>query len=127
MAKINKVVLVGHCNADQFSLTNAVRNALGNAVTVTSANDDDEVAVCTSAGSLMLVNRQLDGQFGVDGGIELIRQLCSQSDPPAVMLISNYADAQEQAIAAGAQRGFGKSDLADPATATLFRTVVAGS
>lgn len=33
-----------------------------------------------------------------------------------VMMISNYADAQQRAVAAGAQQGFGKTDLRSPRT-----------
>lgn len=63
---------------------------------------------------LVLVNRRLVG----DGseGVELIREI--KADPQLastpVMLLSDYAQYQEKAVAAGAESGFGKSQLADP-------------
>ena len=42
-----------------------------------------------------------------------------------VMMVSNYADAQDRAVAAGAVRGFGKSDLDQPATTDLLRSYLA--
>ena len=41
------------------------------------------------------------------------------------MLISNLADAQAEAVAAGAQTGFGKSQLRDQATEQLLRQAMA--
>lgn len=61
--------------------------------------------------ALVLVNRILD-RNGTEG-LALIRRL--QADPVTqdtpIMLVSNYADAQDAAVALGAQRGFGKNDI----------------
>ena len=127
MNKVRRVVLVGHCGADQFMLSRAVRRAVGDEVLIESVNDSDELTACASPDALLLVNRTLDGRFGVDDGVQLIIQLSSQRDPPAAILVSNYAGAQQQAVAAGAQRGFGKSQLGDPATVELIRQAVQGS
>jgi DNA-binding response OmpR family regulator len=63
---------------------------------------------------LVLVNRVLDADGS--SGLELIRQLLASKDMPAppVMLVSNYEDAQRDAVAAGAAPGFGKAQLDDP-------------
>ena len=42
-----------------------------------------------------------------------------------MLLISNHDDAQEQAIAAGARPGFGKSQIPEPETAEILRDVIA--
>lgn len=64
---------------------------------------------------LVLVNRVLDEDSS--SGLDLIRQL--KADPALaripVLLVSNYVDAQAQAVALGALRGFGKNDLGRPA------------
>lgn len=63
---------------------------------------------------LILVNRVFDADGG--SGLELIRAL--QADARfrsvPVMLVSNYADAQEQARQLGAVPGFGKAALGQP-------------
>ena len=60
---------------------------------------------------LVLVNRILDAN--AEEGLELIRQLREdeQTRDVEVMLVSNYEDAQEAAVAMGARPGFGKAKL----------------
>jgi CheY-like chemotaxis protein len=60
---------------------------------------------------LVLVNRVADAD-GAEG-IELIRAMKDDSKLSGVpvMLVSNLAEAQEEAVAAGARMGFGKSEL----------------
>lgn len=64
---------------------------------------------------LVLVNRRI---FADDSdGLALLRSI--QTLPgarPPVMLVSNFADAQDAAVAAGAVRGFGKAALGDDET-----------
>jgi PleD family two-component response regulator len=66
--------------------------------------------------ALVLVNREIfdDGS----PGIELVKAM--QADPAIartpVMLVSNFADAQAAAVAAGARPGFGKAALRSPET-----------
>ncbi len=124
MAAINKIVLVGHCGADQYALTQAVERALGDDVAIESANTADELGRAVSAEALLLVNRQLDGRFDTGSGIELIRGLAGDAGGSVMMLISNYPEAQDEAVAAGAMQGFGKSNLSDAATAQLLRDAV---
>ena len=61
----------------------------------------------------MLVNRKLD----VDGsdGVDVIRSAfaCDNLSRMPFMLVSNYDDAQNQAVAAGARSGFGKAEFGD--------------
>jgi CheY-like chemotaxis protein len=65
---------------------------------------------------LVLVNRKLDQDYS--DGMEIIRLI--RSDPElvdvAVMLVTNYPEHQEMALAAGAVRGFGKLEFSEPAT-----------
>ena len=117
------VVLVGHCGPDMFMLKTAVGRALPEA-TIVSVNDVDALGEYRTSASLLLVNRELDGGFDSRGGIELIQQVIQQDDPPVVMLISNYEDAQQEALAAGATLGFGKTQLYDKSTVQLLREAV---
>jgi hypothetical protein len=95
-------------------------------VNVTRVNASDELERYSASDSLLLVNRVLDGRFNAGDGIELIGTLSRSADPPTAILISNYLEAQEQAIAAGACRGFGKSSLGNPATLALLRQAANG-
>jgi hypothetical protein len=115
-----QVVLVGHCSMDQWSLRRAVGAALPDAG-VTHAHQRDALAGLPGRSTLLLINRVLDGRFGVRSGIELIRELATGEDPPAMLLISNHADAQADAQAAGARPGFGKRDLGSDLAAQRLR------
>ena len=66
---------------------------------------------------LVLVNRKLDTDYS--DGIEVIRADQGRpSRPPdvPVMLVTNYPEHQDAAIAAGAVRGFGKLEFSKPET-----------
>jgi CheY-like chemotaxis protein len=65
---------------------------------------------------LVLVNRKLDCDYS--DGVEVIRKL--KADPKVasvpVMLVTNYPEHQDAAIAVGAIRGFGKLEFGEPET-----------
>ena len=63
---------------------------------------------------LVLVNRVFE--FTGEQGIDLVRQLTQERSEVPVMLVSNFAEAQREAEAAGAVPGFGKGALDDPQT-----------
>lgn len=109
MAK--RVVLVGHCGPDSSYLTMAVRSALKDAQ-VTAADSEAELEGELSAGAnLLLLNRVLDYGFATNSGVELLQILKQKHPNLKAMLVSNYADAQEAAVKAGALPGFGKRDI----------------
>ena len=58
---------------------------------------------------LVLVNRVFDADG--DSGLEFIAAIKASGDTTPMMLVSDYADAQAQAVAKGAMPGFGKSML----------------
>ncbi len=68
---------------------------------------------------LVMVNRLIFDD-GSDGG-ELIRRMQKDgfADTP-VMMISNYAESQQAALADGAVQGFGKGAICDPSTIKLL-------
>jgi len=73
---------------------------------------------------LILINRKLDIDYS--DGIEILhavkRSEAFRHIP--VMLITNYAEHQQQAIASGAILGFGKLELNAPETLERLRTVL---
>ncbi len=108
-----RVALVGHCGFDSGSLRNLAQQAWPDA-TVDMVNRADDLDNYRDGSTLLLVNRALDGRFTAGTGVDLIRELAAGDDPPRLMLVSNYPDAQAAAVAAGAKPGFGKNELGRP-------------
>jgi CheY-like chemotaxis protein len=110
-----RVLSVGNCAADYGSLTYTLQEHF--AVDVDSAATSREAIERLSEEpyALVLVNRIFDADGG--SGLDFIRRLKGDERfrPVPVMLLSNYEDAQRQAVQTGAVHGFGKSDLGDPA------------
>ncbi len=124
VSSLRTVVLVGHCGPDMFMLKTAVGRALPGA-SIVFVNDADTLSEYLTSDSLLLVNRELDGRFDRQSGIDLISQVAKQDRPPVAMLISNLEDAQSQAVAAGAKPGFGKSQLYDSSTIDILTGAMA--
>jgi hypothetical protein len=124
MSEIKQVVLVGHCGFDAGSIQRAVARADPEVkiADVSRAEAVDEAGPDT----LLLINRQIGGMFSSSSGVDLIQRLAEKDDPPKMMLVSNFADAQEQAVAAGALPGFGKSELGADETLAKLRSAIRG-
>lgn len=105
-----RIALVGHCGPDSFALQAAISSAVEGAL-IERVNDETGLRTALDTADLLLVNRVLDGAFASESGIELIRTIVAAEGAPPAMLISNYADAQAEAEAAGAKPGFGKADM----------------
>jgi CheY-like chemotaxis protein len=111
-----RVLDVGQCGPDHSSIRSYLtRNFDCEVVQV----DDAAGALAELKGGqfdLVLVNRKLDCDYS--DGIEVIRKL--KADPDAasvpVMLVTNYPEHQDAAIAVGAIPGFGKLEFQKPET-----------
>ena len=120
MTDYRRIILVGHCGPDMWVLRSAILGILGE-VRLEMAQCDDDLRLVGPA-DVLLVNRVLDGSFrGGRSGLALIRSLHAAPEPPVMLLVSNYADAQAEAEAAGALPGFGKSALGATTTAERLR------
>ena len=107
-----RVVLVGHCQVDGPRLQREIESKAG-PVEVLRVNDADNLdAVCAQGDCLLLVNREPVG-FDEEG-VDIIRDVCRRHPGQKVMLVSDYPDAQEKAVEAGAMAGFGKADMGSP-------------
>lgn len=107
----NGVALIGHCGPDSWMLKSMVKRTLPDAKIV-MINSEGDLQKHLPSLRVLLVNRILDGRFESEQGVDLIRSVAAQPEsPPVSLLISNFADAQQDAEAAGAKRGFGKSEL----------------
>lgn len=120
-----QILDVGQCGFDGPRMMRLFQERLG--ATVTNAADADEAAEKLEEDEfdLVLVNRVFASDDG--DGIALIRELRKAGVETPMMLVSDLPEAQEQAVAAGAVRGFGKSKLADPATLELIKKTAAGT
>jgi two-component system chemotaxis response regulator CheY len=118
-----RILSVGQCDFDGSNIERLLREHF--AVQVETARDTGEALplVCESRFDLVLVNRIFDGNG--ESGLEFIRRVKAhpQTRPTPVMLVSNFADAQQSAVELGAQPGFGKNAL--QATATIDRIAAA--
>jgi two-component system chemotaxis response regulator CheY len=112
--KAKRVLSVGQCFADHSAITSVLRSAFGAEVFATDSAQQALEQLRQDEFALVLVNRVLDADGS--SGLELIRALKAdeQTREVPVMLVSNYENAQEQAVQAGATAGFGKAALGQP-------------
>ena len=103
------VVLVGHCGIDGPRLERELAQGLSEA-RVVRVNSETDLRRCLEDGAdLLLINRQPVG-FERQG-LDLVREVCRDRPDAKVMLVSDYSDAQQEAVSSGALRGFGKSTM----------------
>ncbi len=114
------VIDVGQCDPDHASIKRVVEQC---GVTVERAHSGEEAKKLLASGNvgLVLVNRVLDAD-GSDG-MAIIKELAALGKAP-VMLVSNYPEYQEKAVAMGALSGFGKSSLREPGTLAMLKQVL---
>jgi DNA-binding NarL/FixJ family response regulator len=115
-----RILDVGQCSVDHGSISRFLGSQFGAEVTRAFTADEALDRLRSGAFDLVLVNRigDRDGAPGVD----LIRAI--KADPAftgiSVMLVSNYPEAQAEAVDLGALRGFGKAELKSPGTQTVL-------
>jgi hypothetical protein len=120
-----RVVLVGHCSLDGPRLQEEIR-AMPEEPEVLRVNDKAKLeAVCEEGENLLLVNREPVG-FDEEG-IDIVRHVHERYPGQNVMLVSDFSDAQEEAVEAGAMQGFGKRDMGTPKLAKAVRRGMNGS
>jgi two-component system chemotaxis response regulator CheY len=106
-----KVLSVGQCGYDHGNLARALAERFDAEVVGADTAAEAIEAVRSAPRDLVLVNRVLDADGSM--GLDLIRAL--KADPALaavpVMLVSNLAEAQDEAVESGALPGFGKSEL----------------
>ena len=122
-----KVVLVGHCGPDSSLLRMAVSSA-ERGVSVSMADDAQELKAALDGGAdLLLLNRELGYGFDQHLGVDVIKAFRNAYPNTKFMLVSNYAEAQAVAVAAGAVPGFGKREIGQPRVAQLIREALGSS
>lgn len=111
-----RVLDVGQCDFDHGNIGKMLVEQFGAVVDRAHNTDEAVKAISKNRYDIVMVNRIFDAD-GAEG-TELIEKLKADESArrTTVMLVSNYADAQDAAVALGAERGFGKNAIGDPAT-----------
>jgi two-component system chemotaxis response regulator CheY len=119
-----RVLNVGHCVPDHVAIRAYLRRHFDCEVTAADGLDDTLPLLRGGLVDLVLVNRKIDRDYS--DGVEVIRFLKANprtADVP-VMLVTNYANHQDEAVAAGALRGFGKIELDNAETLEKLAAVL---
>jgi two-component system chemotaxis response regulator CheY len=121
-----KVALIGHCGPDSSYLRMAVSSA-ERGVSVVMADDEQELSHVLSDGvDLLLFNRELGWGFDESLGVDVIRRLRVKHPDVKMMLVSNYPEAQAEAVKVGALPGFGKREIGSAKVKDLIQSALNG-
>lgn len=106
-----RVLDIGNCSMDHGAIRGMLEKQFGAEVVQCHGPDDSLDTLRHGQFDLVLVNRKLDQDYS--DGMDIIQTLKAdpQLAPIPVMLVTNYQEYQEQAVAAGALPGFGKKQL----------------
>ena len=119
-----RVLDVGNCVPDHSAITRYLTKNFDCEVLQADAADDALEILREQPVDLITVNRKLDCDYS--DGIEVIRQI--KADPKLkdipVMLITNYPEHQDAAMALGAVRGFGKLEYGKPETLERLQPIL---
>jgi CheY-like chemotaxis protein len=120
-----RVLDVGQCSVDHSAIRRLIEGDFSAKVVQAHQLDDALAQLRSEPFDLVLVNRKLDVDYS--DGLAVIRAIKADSSLAGtpMMLVSNYPDAQDAAIAAGAVPGFGKAELSEPATREKLRPFLA--
>ncbi|MCM2374796.1 response regulator [Aporhodopirellula aestuarii] len=113
---VKTLVDCGNCGPDFNSIRQMVTSNFEATVLQTHGADDTVELLRKRKVDLVTVNRKLDRDYS--DGLEIIKKI--KSDPEIsnvpVMLVTNYEEHQEAAVAEGAAYGFGKLEIGKPGT-----------
>ena len=115
-----RVLDIGNCVPDHAAIRNMIESRFDATVAAARDGEDAEKQLAETAFDLVLINRKLDCD-GSDGLpiLQRIKNNAATSHVP-VMLITNYAEHQQAAVAAGGVEGFGKAALGDEKTFSVL-------
>jgi CheY-like chemotaxis protein len=119
----NRVLSIGQCPADHAAISRVLADQFQAAVIPVDNEDQAALELRRAPVSLILVNRIFDADGRL--GLEFIRRWKEAEPHVPIMLVSNYEDAQKDALQAGAVAGFGKAALGQPAMLDRLRPYLA--
>ncbi|MEY3172554.1 MAG: hypothetical protein RLZZ436_467 [Planctomycetota bacterium] len=105
------VLSIGQCRPDSAAIQYYLQSTFGSAVVTADTAAAALQLLHTRSFDLVLINRVLDADGS--SGMEILKniRLNEAWDTLPVMLVSNYPEWQQAAVAAGAVPGFGKAEL----------------
>jgi CheY-like chemotaxis protein len=111
-----RVLSVGQCSVDHAAISKLIQGQFGAEIVTADSAAEALATLGKSKFDLVMVNRKLDADYS--DGLEIIRAI--KADPKLsstpCMLVTNYPEHQQAAVAAGAERGFGKQGYHLPET-----------
>ncbi len=116
----SKVLSLGQCAADSFAIKQTIEATFDVEVVGVDTLSEAMAQLKDERFSLILVNRILDRDGA--SGLSCIEQIQNRDGGTPIMLVSNLAGAQKQALTAGAVPGFGKAELNEPKTLTQLHS-----
>jgi two-component system chemotaxis response regulator CheY len=111
-----RVLDVGQCGPDHATIRSYFKRNFDCEIVQSHGADDTLAQLKNGRFDLVLINRKLDADYS--DGIEILRKIkadAAVADVP-VMIVTNYPEHQDAAVAAGALRGFGKLEYDKPET-----------
>lgn len=121
-----RIVLdVGNCGPDHASIRKMLTASFDVDVIKADTLTDTLQQLNSNEVALVLINRKLDIDYS--DGIEILRSIKAEPSLGSVpvMMVTNYEEHQDQAVSAGALRGFGKLQLSDAKTKERLAEVLA--
>ncbi len=117
---MQKLLIVGQCDFDYQRISFVVKKNYNIEIHRADLFDDAIQSALDTQYDLIMINRLLD--IDRSEGMAVLHELKSnpQTEHTPVMIISDYQEAQEAAVAAGASLGFGKATLDTPQTFALL-------
>lgn len=124
MPQPRRILSVGQCSPDDAALRRFVGRHFDAQIVGADTADEALALLDREAFDLVLVNRKLDADYS--DGLEIVRRMRQDAKLAGVhaMLVSNHADQQQLAVAAGALPGFGKLEYDRPETLDKLRAVL---
>jgi len=119
-----RVLDVGQCSPDHATIREFLARHFDCEVQQAHGPGDALEQLKSGTFDLVLVNRKLDHDYS--DGIDVIRAIKADAAVAGVpvMLVTNYAEHQDAAEAAGALRGFGKLEFDAPETREKLAAVL---
>jgi two-component system chemotaxis response regulator CheY len=111
-----QVLDIGNCAPDHAAIRAAIEESFDAVVSQARGQEEALSLLRGRQFHLVLVNRKLDRDYS--DGTELVRRIkrLPELSKVPVMLITDFPEYQEEAVKAGAEYGFGKSQLQAPET-----------
>jgi CheY-like chemotaxis protein len=125
--RAKQVLSVGQCYADHSAIAGTLERHFEAKVMPAATAAEALNLLRQHPFDLVLVNRVLDADGS--SGVAIVEQFKAEERlrDVAIMLVSNYEDAQQRAVEKGALPGFGKASLGQPHMLAKVKPILAGS